>query len=60
MVSDFSYPKAGMLKEAPIPVLVAPLLLAFWNLPLAAAVGCGSYVASGPLLTLLRRFRPNA
>ena len=60
MVSDFSYPKAGMLKKAPIPVLVAPLLLAFWNLPLAAAVGCGSYVASGPLLTLLRRFRPNA
>ena len=60
MVSDFSYPKAGMLKKAPIPVLVAPLLLAFWNLPLAVAVGCGSYVASGPLLTLLRRFRPNA
>ncbi len=58
MVSDFPYPKAGMLKKAPLPVLAAPLLLAFWNLPLAAALGCGTYVASGPLLSVIRRARP--
>ena len=57
MVSDFPYPKAGMLKKAPLPVLALPLLLAVWNLPLATAVGCGIYVASGPLLCLLRRVR---
>ena len=57
MVSEFPYPKAGMLKKAPLPILLAPIVLAFWNLPLAAAVGCGAYVVSGPILGLVQRFK---
>lgn len=59
MVSDFSYPKLGMLRNAPLPLLIAPLILALWSLPLATAIGCGTYLASGPIVALWRRVKPS-
>lgn len=52
MVSSYPYPKAGTLKRVPSPYFLALALYGFWNLPMATAIGCLAYVASGPLLAL--------
>lgn len=55
MVSSYPYPKFGQLRRVPVPVLVGLGLYAFWNLPMATALGCGAYVISGPILALRGR-----
>jgi CDP-diacylglycerol--serine O-phosphatidyltransferase len=52
MVSSYPYPKFGTLRRVPTIYLAALGFYAVWNLPMATAMGCLAYVASGPLLAL--------
>lgn len=52
MVSSYPYPKAGTLRKVPPLYFLGLGLYAFWNLPMATAIGCLAYVVSGPFLAL--------
>jgi CDP-diacylglycerol--serine O-phosphatidyltransferase len=52
MVSSYPYPKFGTLRRVPSPLLLSLALYGLWDLPMATAIGCFAYVASGPLLAL--------
>lgn len=55
MISQFRYPKLEKLLLVPKPVYLIAIALAVYDLQLATAAGCLTYVLSGPIISLKQR-----